>query len=499
MAELALFARAEKFAPRTAFGAIEEGAEVVSYGALLERSAALAAQLLGGRPDLQEARIAFAAAPGPDYAIIQWGIWRAGGIALPLNTGATLSEMAHCIDTAAAEEIIVTEAMKEKIQPLCEGRDLSFRVFDELKEMTPVSLPKLDLSRRAMIIFTSGTTNKPKGVVSTHGNIQAQVEMLVDFWQWRPSDVIPLFLPMHHVHGIINVLTSALYSGAQLESFSSGFDMDAVLGRVRDRAYTLFMAVPTIYVKMIEALAAMDPDKLGQVRAGFQSMRLMISGSAALPVKIFEKWQALTGQVLLERYGMTEIGMALSNPVDGERRPGAVGVPLPGVKVQLVTEQGDVVAGEDVPGEIWVRGPAVFKEYWDSPEATQESFRDGWFMTGDMGVLERGYIRIMGRLSVDIIKSGGYKLSALEIENLLLAHEAINECAVVGIEDDTWGEIVAVAVVMAQGASLTLEALQAWARKDMSNYKIPRKLLVVDHLPCNAMGKVTKPDVKALF
>jgi malonyl-CoA/methylmalonyl-CoA synthetase len=176
-----------------------------------------------------------------------------------------------------------------------------------------------------------------------------------------------------------------------------------------------------------------------------------------------------------------------------------VGVPLPGVDVQLVAEDGSVIETEDTPGEIRVRGDNVFTEYWRNPQATRESFSDGWFTTGDMAIIEGGYFRIMGRLSVDIIKSGGYKLSALEIENVLLAHAAIAECAVIGIEDDTWGEIVAVAAVLAPGASLELEELQAWSKDRLSNYKIPRALKLIDSLPRNAMGKVTKPALKPLF
>ena len=196
---------------------------------------------------------------------------------------------------------------------------------------------------------------------------------------------------------------------------------------------------------------------------------------------------------------MTEIGMALSNPFDGERRPGAVGVPLPGVEVRLKAEGGEVVDGEDEPGEIQVKGPAVFNEYWNRPEITAESFEDGWFRTGDVAVLERGYYRIMGRLSVDIIKSGGYKLSALEIEAALLEHDAIRECAVIGAPDETWGEAVAAAVALEEGTELDLETLREWCRDRLSVYKIPKRLQIVDALPRNAMGKVTKPNIKQLF
>ena len=196
---------------------------------------------------------------------------------------------------------------------------------------------------------------------------------------------------------------------------------------------------------------------------------------------------------------MTEIGMALSNPFHGERRPGSVGQALPLVEIRLKTETGELVKVENEPGEIQVRGPCVFNEYWNRPEITKESFDDGWFRTGDMAVMETEYYRIMGRLSVDIIKSGGYKLSALEIEAVLLQHPNIRECAVIGHLDKTWGEVVAAAVILKAGSSLDLGHLRDWCRNRLSHYKLPKRLLVVDALPRNTMGKVTKPAVKELF
>jgi malonyl-CoA/methylmalonyl-CoA synthetase len=202
--------------------------------------------------------------------------------------------------------------------------------------------------------------------------------------------------------------------------------------------------------------------------------------------------------VLLERYGMTEIGMGLSNPLHGRRVPGHVGRPLPGVEVRLVGEDGKEIR-PGTPGEIQVRGPGIFLEYWRQPAATQQAFRDGWFCTGDVAVVEDGVYRILGRSSVDIIKTGGYKVSALEIEEVLLSHPQIAECAVVGIADPEWGERVGAAVVTRGGADLTLEALRAWARERLATYKIPTRLLVVNALPRNAMGKVIKPVVVRRF
>lgn len=227
-------------------------------------------------------------------------------------------------------------------------------------------------------------------------------------------------------------------------------------------------------------------------------MRLNISGSAACPVKLFEQWQELTGQVLLERYGMTEIGMGISNPYKGERRAGHVGLPLPGVEVKLIGEDGQEISDEQSPGEIRVRGDNVFQEYWNNEAATKESFVDGWFCTGDVAVIDKGYYRIMGRSSVDIIKSGGYKLSALEIEGTLLTHESIAEVAVIGVEDETWGEAVSAFVVLKPDASLSFDELKTWCDGKMSAYKIPKNLHLLDALPRNAMGKVTKPALKTL-
>jgi malonyl-CoA/methylmalonyl-CoA synthetase len=490
-----LISRAQEHGDRIA---IVEGDRQISYRELLDRSARIAAGLLDNRADLDEQRVAMLFPAGIDYASAQWGIWRAGGIAVPLNLGATLPEIEHVLTTAQVSNLVTAAPYRDKVQTLC--AQLGIRVLDlaEMNSPSTPALPRLTADRRAMILFTSGTTSKPKGVVSTHGGIAAQIRSLVNAWGWRQDDRIPLFLPMHHIHGIVNIQSCALWCGARVRTFPA-FDMQSILPRVAAREFTLFMAVPTIYVKLIEGINALGPDARKPVCEGFAGMRLMVSGSAALPVEIHRTWEGLTGQTLLERYGMTEIGMALSNPLQGERRPGAVGMPLPEVEIRLVTEQGEVIQAEDVPGEIQVRGPAVFKEYWNDPNATAKSFVDGWFRTGDMAVIERGYYRIMGRLSVDIIKSGGYKLSALEIEDALLRHPGIAECAVVGVPDDTWGEAVAVAVVPKAGHSLELEALRDWAGERMSRYKLPKLLQVVPKLPRNAMGKVTKPEVRRLF
>ena len=224
----------------------------------------------------------------------------------------------------------------------------------------------------------------------------------------------------------------------------------------------------------------------------------MVSGSAALPVEVLERWREITGHVLLERYGMSEIGMALTNPLAGERRPGHVGMPFPRVEVRLLDEDGhDVPPG--TPGEIFVRGPGVFREYWQRPEDTAAAFRDGYFATGDVAVLDAGSYRILGRRSVDILKSGGYKLSALEIEAELRRHPAIADCAIVGVPDPQWGERVAAAVVLRSNTHLDLETLRTWARDRLAPYKLPTALRILPDLPRNALGKVVKPEVRRMF
>ncbi len=495
MPELEIIQRAQNFGTRVA---VTSGGDDHSYDSLLSVSEAIAANLLDGSADLDEKRIAFLIPASFEYVAVQWGIWRAGGIAVPLSLFAADPELEHVITDAQVDRIIVPEDLLAKLKPLCDQLSTPLLSFDQISSGQSVPLPQLEAERRAMILYTSGTTSKPKGVVSTHANIEAQITTLVEAWGWGSEDSIPLFLPLHHVHGIVNVLSCALWSGARVDCFGS-FDALAILERVADKQYSVFMGVPTIYVKLIQILEAADEGDRARYADGFGHMRLMVSGSAALPASVHEQWTQLTGQKLLERYGMTEIGMAISNPLQGERRPGAVGMALPGVTIRLVSEAGESIEAENEPGEIQVRGPAVFSEYWNKPDVTRESFVDGWFRTGDMAVLEDGYYRIMGRLSVDIIKSGGYKLSALEIESTLLTHPAIQECAVVGVPDDTWGEAVAVAIVAREGEHIELPALKEWATERMSAYKIPKSLLLLEGLPRNAMGKVTKRAIQDLF
>ena len=477
--------------------ASDGGNRVISYAALNLRCDLFAIGLLAAKSDLEEERIAFFMPASIDYVTTLHGIWRAGGIAVPLNVASAVAELEHSLTSASVSRMIANGEYRESLRELCGKLGIELLSVEEVMAEAVSTLPDIGPERRAMMLFTSGTTNKPKGVVSTHKTIAAQITTLIDAWAWSDADTIPLFLPLHHIHGIINILSCGLWAGATVDLFEK-FDMPAISSKVASKRYNVFMAVPTIYVKLIHYFDTIDKDALEKICAGFKQMRLNISGSAACPVKLFDQWQALTGQVLLERYGMTEIGMGLSNPYKGERRAGHVGMPLPGVEVKLVGEDGQEISEEQSPGEIRVRGDNVFLEYWNNEAATQESFVDGWFCTGDVAVLDQGYYRIMGRSSVDIIKSGGYKLSALEIEGTLLTHDSIAEAAVIGVEDETWGEAVSAFVVLKQDTALSFDELKTWCEGKMSAYKIPKNLRILDALPRNAMGKVTKPALKEL-
>ncbi len=495
--ELPLVARARAHADRTAIAAADG---MFTYRELLDASAGVATCLLAGRADLAEARVAFLAPAGFRHVATQWGIWRAGGVAVPLAVSHPPPELEYVIRDAEAEIVVVHPDLAGSLEGVRLPPAVRTVTTHEAVGTTPHSpLPGVAEGRRAMMVYTSGTTGRPKGVVTTHANLAAQVTSLVAAWEWRADDHILLVLPLHHVHGIVNVLTCALWSGARCEMLPQ-FDAVSVWSRLAAGELTLFMAVPAIYTKLIAAWEAAPPERRREYSAGCAPprMRLMVSGSAALSVGTLERWRDISGQVLLERYGMTEVGMALANPLRGERRPGFVGAPLPGVEVRLVDDAGRLAAA-GAPGEIEVRGQAVFLEYWRQSDATAAAFRDGWFRTGDVAVIENGAYRILGRRSVDIIKTGGYKVSALEIEEVLRTHPAVLECAVVGVDDAEWGERVCAAVELRGTAELTLAALQAWAKQRLAPYKVPRALRCVHALPRNAMGKVMKPDVAALF
>lgn len=433
---------------------------------------------------------------GFDYVTCLLGIWLSENIAVPVHISYTDEEINYLALDTSTPLLIYDETIWK---PKNEAKDLNLSYLTK-RELIEIEILKsnnfdinnFDLYANALMIYTSGTTGKPKGVVMTHFQIDSQIRSLSQAWEWKETDRILNVLPMHHVHGLINITCCALYNGAMVEMYSS-FLVSQVYKRMCSGELTLFMAVPTIYHKLIAYFESLPVVQQRQWQERMSSFRLMVSGSAALPIPVLERWKELSQHTLLERYGMTEIGMALSNPLNGERRAGTVGQPLPFVEVKIMNENGQEITQPETAGELYVKGPTVFKEYWNRPQATKDAFSDDWFQTGDVvAVSEDGYYKILGRMSSDIIKSGGYKISALEIENQILTHPKVKECAVVALPDERWGELIAAAII----GTTTEEELKEWLNKKLASYKCPKRYLFVEELPKNAMGKVMKKEIQ---
>ncbi|KAJ2662662.1 hypothetical protein IWW48_001720 [Coemansia sp. RSA 1200] len=530
-ASTGMFARAQQYArsqdpaERNRI-AIVDGAGTHTYKQLLRdahrvRAALLAptkAQAVSKGKGLDGARVAMLMPNTYEYAAVQWGIWAAGGAAVPLSPMHPARELEYFISDSGARTVVCHPTLLGNIEPAARQLGDSVQVVpsdtclhskdDADAGGSPIDV---DETQGALFIYTSGTTGRPKGVVHTHASLGAQIAALHAAWQWSADDRLLHVLPLHHVHGIVVGLCAALGAGATTEMMPGGFDARHVWGRITDgpRDITLLMGVPTMYTRLLAAFDAMPGGRQLDARRAIGALRLTISGSAALPASVFARWREATGHAMLERYGMSEIGMALSNDATDPdaRRPGSVGTPLPGVSVRLVDSAGvDVTAANpSVPGMLQIKGPSVFREYHGLPDKTASEFTaDGWFVTGDIATRspsdQGGLFYIMGRESVDIIKSGGFKLSALEIERDLLEHPSIADVAVVGVPSEEWGETAAAAVVLKPGApELPIETLKPWCYSRMARYKAPKMVRAVDALPRNLMGKLDKKAVRALF
>uniref|UniRef100_A0A7N6A7R7 Acyl-CoA synthetase family member 3 n=1 Tax=Anabas testudineus TaxID=64144 RepID=A0A7N6A7R7_ANATE len=516
------------FAKALAFGdkpAIIDSSGSHSYKKLYCSSLGLASRistaLNSDFGSLEGKRISFLCGNDASYTVAQWAVWMSGGTAVPLYRKHPQLELEYVISDSQSSLLVAGHSYANTLEPLAQRLGLPYLALPPTSNLDTLDgddtqakeSPITDWADRpAMIIYTSGTTGRPKGVVHTHSSLQAMVQCLVSEWAWSRDDVILHTLPLHHVHGIVNKLLCPLWVGAtciMLPEFQPQKVWDMLLSS-QAPLVNVFMAVPTIYSKLIQYYDQhfTQPHVKDFVKAVCKErIRLMVSGSAALPLPTLQRWEEITGHTLLERYGMTEIGMALSNPLNGRRIPGAVGLPLPRMEVQIVMNnttnttvvesnhrQTQVRPGlEGKEGELLVRGPSVFKEYWNKPQETREAFTDdGWFKTGDTAVYKNGVYWILGRTSVDIIKSGGYKISALEVERHLLAHPDIIDVAVIGAPDAIWGQKVTAVVQLKKGASMNLPELKIWARKHMASYTIPTGLVLVEEIPKNQMGKVNK-------
>ncbi|KAL6057587.1 Peroxisomal AMP binding enzyme [Balamuthia mandrillaris] len=497
-----------------------------SYAQLLHDSYFLSLRLFGeeakeeptkeknGRREGAPQRVAFLCPADYSYVMTQWAIWSAAAIAVPVGVKHPLPEIEHVLRDCDAS-VFVYHPQFAAVADNLRTRFAHIRFLPVTTPLPsdlsihPTKVFDINMENGASIIYTSGTTGKPKGVLTTHANVEAQVAALTKAWLWSKDDSILNVLPLHHVHGIIAVVTSALHSGARCEMMPS-FDSKAVWQRFMDSykdspSLSLFMAVPTIYSRLLDEYRNMDAEQQSKASEACKQFRLMVSGSMALPEVVMKEWEKVSGHILLERYGMSEFAMAISNPVNGTRKPGCVGKPLPGYQVRIVPAEHEG-NNKDKPtssneGELQVKGAGVFKCYWNRKEATAESFTpDGWFKTGDIAEYadEEGTIRILGRASVDILKSGGYKISALEVERVLLEHSSVTECAVIGLPDTALGQRVAAVLVLdsKKDPKNAVENLKLWLKDKLSTYKSPRSYFVLSSaIPRNAMGKVNKKDL----
>ncbi|WP_172385829.1 acyl-CoA synthetase [Streptomyces sp. MNP-20] len=462
--------------------ALRFGDRALSYAGL----GAAAGTLAGRIADAGAARVAVWATPTLETAVGVVAALLAGVPAVPLNPKSGEKELGHIVGDSAPS--LVLAGPGDELPAALAGLD-RVDVDPAADGPAPAAPREVSPDAPALVVYTSGTTGPPKGVVLPRSALAATLDALADAWQWTGDDVLVHGLPLFHVHGLILGVLGPLRRGGSLRHLGR-FSTDGVARELAAGATMLF-GVPTMYHRVAEAL----PDEPGLVKA-LAGARLLVSGSAALPVHDHERIASATGRRVIERYGMTETLMNTSVRADGEARAGTVGVPLPGVDLRLVDEADrEVPAEPDAVGEIQVRGPNLFTEYLNRPDATAAAFADGgWFRTGDMAVREPdGYVRIVGRKATDLIKSGGYKIGAGEIENALLEHDGVREAAVTGEPDPDLGERVVAWIVPADpGRVPSLDELASHVADRLAPHKRPRALHVLDALPRNDMGKILK-------
>jgi malonyl-CoA/methylmalonyl-CoA synthetase len=479
--------RAMQLLPRGPMNAIVDADGAHTFDAIREGAERVASSLLASRASLDGKRVALLVSPGARFAHAMFGVMRARGCAVVLSPLHPAPEMRYFCEDAEVDTILASadlEARAREVSP-----SLRVVAIDEARGHAVGALPPEPSAQDdALQLYTSGTTGKPKGAVLTHGNLAMQQRLLREHWGFEPSDVLVHALPLHHMHGLAIAFFTALGANAATRMLPA-FDARAVWESMQSA--TVFMAVPTMYQRLFVAFDQADDETRARWSQHAAALRLATSGSAALPVTLAERWKSIAGEYPLERFGMTEIGVGTSNPLVGERRPGTVGKPLSTVETR-VTES----------GELLVAGPSVFRGYWKREDATRDAFviDDGtkWFKTGDtVSVDADGYVKILGRTSVDILKSGGYKLSALEIEEALRESDAVAEVAVIGVPDEAWGDRVVACVVPRAGreAECAEEPLRAFAKTRLAPYKVPKQVIVMRELPRNAVGKVIKPEL----
>ncbi|UCF90453.1 MAG: acyl--CoA ligase [Desulfobacterales bacterium] len=436
------------------------------------------------------------------FVVAHLALQKIGAVVVPLNPGFKASEMDYLLNDADPKLVVTDPAQKGMISKLApRSRVLpvaSQKPYQDLDffRAAGAHAPEIDLQPDdpALIIYTSGTTGNPKGAVLTHRNLVHDAQNVIKIWEITATDVLCHALPLFHVHGLCFALHTALLAGSgviMLDQFKPAVVVEVLARSNQKDACTVFMAVPAMYTKMM--------DTLGRQRLNFDHIRLWTSGSAPLLVKDLERIQSVFGKEPVEREGMSETGMNFSNPLKGRRKPGSIGLPLPGLEVRIVDPDTltDVAPGR--VGEIWLKSPAITPGYWRKPAATSETFKQGWFRTGDLGrVDEDGYYYLTDRIK-HIIITGGENVSAQEVETVINRVDNVLESSVVGIPDEKWGEKVVAAVVAKPGSDLKPDVIKDFCKEHLHDWKCPKEIIFPENLPKNTMGKVLKEEVKKLF
>ena len=479
----------------TAFLILPDGREISGAGFLARvAQAAHALRAAGVQPG---DRVAVQVAKSPEALAVYAGAVAVGAVFLPLNTAYTPAEVDYFIGNATPRLFLCDPAKEAALAPVAAAHGTAVLTLDgagggsfaaamagQAETVQPVDRGPDDL---AAILYTSGTTGRSKGAMLTHRNLLSNAEVLADLWRFTAQDVLLHALPVFHTHGLFVATNISLLTGGAM-IFLPGFDLETVL-HLLPRA-TAMMGVPTFYTRLLD-----DPRF---DRAASAHMRLFVSGSAPLLAETHREFEARTGHRILERYGMTETNMNTSNPYDGERRPGTVGLPLPGVALRIMAEGAEVAPGE--VGVIEVRGPNVFKGYWQMPEKTAEELRpDGWFITGDVGRLDdAGYVQIVGRAK-DLVITGGFNVYPVEVEAELDAQPGVLESAVIGLPHPDFGEAVFAVLVPQKGVTLDTGAVLAALHDRLARFKQPKAAVVLPELPRNTMGKVQKAELRKTY